>query len=236
MRQTIRLLSIDLRGTSQAVRDAFTPGREELAELSARARVAAPDGELVVLVHTDRFELYTTEEARQTVFRSVLAPLVERVPNTERASIHTSEVVGVAAAWHLMHLVVGSSAQSGVRMLGSLNTAVERARAAGTLGQELTALFECAADAGWRVQGETTLGDFTSSTGERELERFEAERIIEEELVNWQAARARNGVVQSIPASRLDPSYYAAAEPGSSIRLKVPALRSLSRPGFAKLA
>ena len=236
MRQTVRLLSIDLRGIPRAAREALTPGRAELATLSAKVRATAPGVELVLLADGDRFEIYTTEEARQVAFGTVLAPLVESLSSEARSSIRTTEVVGVAAAWHLMHLLVDSSAHSGVRMLGVLNVAVERARAAGTLGQELSALFACAADAGWRVQGETVLGDPASSLGERELDWFEAQRIVEEELVHWQAARASDGVVQSVPPKLLDATYYAASEPGSSVRLKVPALRQLGSAEWRKLA
>jgi hypothetical protein len=236
MRQTVRLLSIDLRGTTPEVRAALTPGRTELDELAEEVRAVAPGVELVLLADTDRFEVYTTEEARQPVFRTVLALLVARLPSEARASIRTTEAVGVAAAWHLMHLMVDSSARSGVRMLGVLRTAVERARASGTLGHELGALFACAADAGWRVQGETTLGDPASTLGERELDWFEAQRIIDEELVNWQAARASDGVVQSVAPRALESSYYAAAEPGSSIRIKTTGLRDLALPDLRKFA
>jgi glutamyl-tRNA reductase len=236
MRQTVRLLSIDLRGIPRAARDALTPARTELEAMSAKVRAAAPGVELVLLADADRFELYTTEEARQVAFGTVLAPLVAGLSSEARASIRTTEAVGVAAAWHLMHLLVDSSAHSGVRMLGTLNVAVQRARATGTLGHELSALFACAADAGWRVQGETTLGDPASSLGEREVDWFEAQRIVEEELVHWQAARASDGVVQSVPPKLLDPSYYAASEPGSSVRLKVPALRQLGIAELRKLA
>jgi glutamyl-tRNA reductase len=107
-------------------------------------------------------------------------------------------------------------------MLGALNDAVVRARRAGTLGSELAALFECAENAGWRIQSETTLGDRQTSTAERELDRFEAERIIDEELVTWQASRASQGSLQSIRVKSLDPSYYAAAEAETGVRLKAP--------------
>jgi glutamyl-tRNA reductase len=227
MSQTIRLLSIDLRQAPPAAREAFAMKRPELDELASRTRAAADGVELLILADDERFELYTTEASRQHVYRSVLGALAERAPSEARVGIRTTEITGVAAAWHLMHRMLGSSERSGVRMLGALNVAVARARAAKNLGPELEALFECVADAGWRVQGETTLGDAESTLAEREVDWFEAERIIEEELVHWQAARAKKGVVQSIPASQLDSSYYAAAEPGSSVRLKAPQLRNI---------
>jgi hypothetical protein len=227
MSQTIRLLSIDLSHASPAAREAFALKRAELDELASRARAGEEAVELLILADAERFELYTTEASRQLVYRRVLGALAERAPSAARVGVRTTEIVGVAAAWHLMHRMLGSSDRSGVRMLGALNVAVARARAAKNLGPELEALFECVADAGWRVQGETTLGDPESTLAEREVDRFEAERIIEEELVTWQAARASKGVVQSIPASQLDPSYYAAAEPGSSVRLKAPHLRTV---------
>jgi len=236
MRQTVRLLSIDLRGIPRAAREALTPDRGKLEALSVKVRAAAPGVELVLLADGDRFELYTTEEARQVAFSTVLAPLVADLSSEARASIRTTEAVGVAAAWHLMHLLVDSSTHSGVRMLGTLNAAVTRARSAGTLGHELSALFACAAGAGWRVQEETTLGDPASSLGEREVDWFAAQRIVEEELVHWQAARASDGVVQSVPPKLLDASYYAANEPGSGVRLKVPALRQLGSAEWRKLA
>jgi len=229
MEQTIHLLAIDLRSASAAARDAFAMSRTELASLSTKARAAGQAIEVVVLANDERFEIYTTESARQAVYRAVLGAIVARMPNEERASVRTTEVIGVAAAWHLMQLMTGTGDQSGVRMLGALNHAVVRARASGTLGSELTALFDCATNAGWRIQSETTLGDGQSSRAEQEVDWFEAERIIEEELVTWQAARASQGSVQSIPASRLDSSYYAAAEPGSSIRLRAPHLSNVVR-------
>jgi glutamyl-tRNA reductase len=226
------LLGIDLRSASTAVRDAFAMSRSELAALSSKARAAGRDIEVVVLASDERFEIYTTESARQAAYRAVLGAIVARLPSEDRASVRTTEVIGVAAAWHLMQLMTGADGHSGVRMLGAVNHAVVRARAAGTLGSELTALFECATNAGWRIQSETTLGDGQSSRAEQEVDWFEAERIIEEELVTWQAARASQGSVQSIPASRLDPSYYAAAEAGSSVRLRAPHLSNVVR--FAK--
>lgn len=229
MDRTIHLLAIDLRSTSAAARDAFAMSRDELAALSAKARAAGEDVEVVVLASDERFEIYTTESARPAVYRAVLGAIVARMPSEERASVRTTEVIGVAAAWHLMHLMLGTEGQSGVRMLGNVNHAVVRARASGTLGAELTALFECVTNAGWRIQSETTLGDGQSTPAEQEVDSLEAERIIEEELVTWQAARAGQGSVQSIPASRLDPSYYAAAEPGSGVRLKAPPLSNLVR-------
>jgi len=234
MEQTVHLLAIDLKSASAAVRDAFAMSRNELASLSSKARAAGEDIEVVVLASDERFEIYTTESARQAAYRAVLGGIVNRMPSEERASVRTTEVIGVAAAWHLMQLMTGTEGQSGVRMLGAVKHAVVLARASGTLGSELAALFDCATNAGWRIQSETTLGDGQSSRAEREVDRFEAERIIEEELVTWQAARASQGSVQSIPASRLDPSYYAAAEPGSSIRLRAPHLSNVVR--FAKPA
>lgn len=236
MRQTVRLLSIDLRGISREAREALTPSRADLEALSGKVRAAAPGVELVLLCDADRFEIYTTEEARQVAFGAVLAPLVANLSSEARAGIRTTEAVGVAAAWQLMHRLVDSSAHSGVRMLGALNTAVERARAAGTLGHELSALFACASEAGFRVLGETVLGDPSSSLAEREVDWFEAQRIVEEELVHWQAARASDGVVQSVPPKLLDASYYAASEPGSSVRIRVPALRQLGSAEWRKLA
>jgi len=227
MQRTVRLLAIDLLSASSAVRDAFAMSRDELAALSVSARAAGPDVEVVVLADLHRFEIYTTESSRHAVFRALLGTVAARMPKAELAAVRTIETVGVAAAWHLMQRLVGANGPSGVRMLGLLNAAVVRARSSGTLGRELTALFECAENAGWRIQSETSLGDGSSSRSEQEIDGFEAERIIEEELVKWQAARASQGSLQSVPASRLDPSYYAAAEPGSSIRLKAPGLGSL---------
>lgn len=234
MEQTIHLLAIDLHGVPSAARDAFALSLEELAALSLTARAQRPDVELVILTTGERFEIYTTEAARQSVYRTVLGAIVARVPREQRSAVRTTELLGVAAAWHLLHLTTGDHGRSGVRVLGALNDAVLRARRAATLGSELAPLFECAVNAGWRIQSETTLGDGETSAGQRELEQFEAERIIEEELVTWQASRASQGSMQSIPAKALDPSYYAAAEPGSSVRLKAP--RSAAFPSFAESA
>ena len=235
MQQTVRLLAIDLLNASSAVRDAFAMSRDELAALSMRARAAGQDIEVVVLADEARFEIYTTESSRQAVFRAVLGIVSARMPRSELATVRTTEAIGVAAAWHLMHRLLGENGPTGVRMLGALNAAVVRARSSGTLGGELAALFACAENAGWRIQSETSLGDGSSSPAEQEMDWFEAERIIEEELVTWQAARARQGSLQSVPASRLDPSYYAAAEPGSSVRLKARGLGTLV-PGLARPA
>jgi glutamyl-tRNA reductase len=224
---TVRLLRIDLRGASPAARDAFAMSQDELATLSIRAAAAGKHVEAVVLDDEESFEIYTTESSRHAVYRTVLGSIVGRMPGAERQFVRTTEIIGVAAAWHLMQRLCGANGRSGVRMLGALDRAVTRARATGTLGSELFALFGRAADAGWRIQSETMLGDSQISRAEREIDRFEAERIIEEELVMWQAARASEGSVQSIPVSRLDSSYYTASEPGSDIRLKVPSLGEL---------
>jgi hypothetical protein len=70
------------------------------------------------------------------------------------------------------------------------------------------------------VDTETAFGDSTKSDIERELDFFEAERIVEEELVAW---KARHGLAKSAPLAALDVSYYSSSEPGSAIRLKAPA-------------
>ncbi|HEV8548912.1 MAG TPA: hypothetical protein VGQ57_07790 [Polyangiaceae bacterium] len=220
MEQTIHLLAIDLQSVSSAARDAFAMSIDELTLLSMKARGEGSDIEVVILCDDERFEIYTTESARPTVFRAVLGTIVARMPTELRATVRTTELLGVAAAWHLMHLTTGESGRSGVRVLGELNDAVVRARRAGTLGSELTALFDCSVNTGFRIQSETTLGDPETSRVQHELDAFEAERIIEEELVTWQASRASQGSVQSIVPKGLDPSYYAAAEPGSSVRLR----------------
>jgi len=221
----LRMLSIDLREAAPAVRDALRLSHAELDELVHHACSSRRTFELVIVSHPDRVELYSTDAGHVAAFRAVLFELVVRAGGRESLrALPAVETTGLLVARHLLRDAAGIEGHSVFAMLRELNAAVTRARGAGTLGPELSALFGSAIEAGWRAYTETALGDSTKSQAERELDSFEAERIAEEELVAW---KAEHGVAKSAPPPALDVSYYSPVEQGSAIRLKLPAeLRS----------
>lgn len=214
----LRMLAIDLRNAHPAAREALRLSHAELDDLLRNACSGGKQFELVVVSEADRFEIYSSEESHSAAFRAVLFELVVRAGGRETLrSLPTLEASGDAVARHLLSRAAGVGGSSVFEMLRELNVAVTRSRAAGTLGAELTALFASAIEAAWRVYTETSVGDSTKSTIERELDVLEAERIVEEELVAW---KAQHGIAKSAPPVALDVSYYSSTEPGSAIRLK----------------
>ena len=214
----LRLLTIDLRNTAPAVREALQLSHAELDELVRNACSTGKQFDLALVSYPDCFEIYSTDASHAAAYRAVLFELVVRAGGRENLrALPTVEVTGPAVARRLVRRAAGLEAPSVFEVLRELNVAVTRGRAAGTFGPELSALFGAAIEAGFRVYTDTALGDSTKSQAERELDMLEAERIVEEELVAW---KAQHGVAKSAPPPALDVSYYSSAEPGSAIRLK----------------
>jgi hypothetical protein len=214
------MLAIDLREADPAARRALALTHSDLDALMNDARSTGKRFELSLVAHTDCLELYSTEADHVAAFRAVLFELVVRAGGRERLRLlPATEVTGALVTQRLLRQAAGLEGRTVFEMLRELNASVTRARAAGTLGPELSALFGSAIETGWRTYTETALGDATKSEAEREVDVPEAERIVEEELVAWKAERR---VVSSAPPPALDVSYYSASEPGSAIRLVVP--------------
>ncbi len=190
MNQPIRLLAIDLRKATPALREALMLTPSELDELVARVRSFEGRIDLVIVSDQSRIELYSTEPNHTKAFRAVLRELIGRVGGRDAlGDLPTIEASGSAAAEHLLRLAVGiDGGSSGLANLGALNLAVARARRNGTLSRESELLFTKAAEAGWRAYCETAVSDATRSQGEREVATLEAERIADEALVTWKTA------------------------------------------------
>jgi glutamyl-tRNA reductase len=217
---TAALLAIDLVDASVEVLNALTLDGPEIDAVIRGARRELGDIELVIISDARRFELYTTEASTPAVFRCILLKLLARAGSrTSLAELRTVEARGPAVVRHAMRLASGVGCASALEMLGEINHALIRSRAAGTLGPELSALFSASLATGLRASTETHAGDPGRSREERELAVFEVDRIIEEEVVGWRTARLRDAALE------VDPSSYLAVEAGSSVRLSLAALR-----------
>ena len=189
LNQPVRLLAIDLRKATPALREALQLKPTELDELVARVRSFEGRLDLVIVSNDTRIELYSTEPNHTKAFRAVLRELIARVGGRDAlGDLPTMEASGSAVAEHLLRLAVGIEDSSGLENLGALNLAVARSRRAGTLGRESSALFTNAIQAGWRAYCETAVSETTRSQLEREIATLEAERIVSEALVAWKAA------------------------------------------------
>jgi hypothetical protein len=184
------------------------------------------DVELVLLSDALRFELYTTEARAGAVVRSVLLRLLERAGDRAKlGELRSIRADGPAVLRRLMRKASGIGCAPGVKMPAALELAVTSARAAGTLGVELEALFGSAIAAGVRVGAETSIAEAGDDSHDRELVLLEIERIVEEEIVLWRSARMHE-CAEHAPPESLDAGRYLRAEPASAVRAKLSGLLS----------
>jgi hypothetical protein len=187
--ETVYLLTIELPASDRENRLCFS--RREQAAWCAEA--GARGASLVVLLSDDRIELYSTERDRTSAFRPVLKALAaaaRKHPELRRA--RTVSKSGTLAALHLLRHAAGleGEALGDPRFVAELHMATATAGASLALGPSLGSLFRASANAHRRIRQETALGDPAADPTLRELERLSAERIVEEELLAWQAQEA----------------------------------------------
>lgn len=182
----IYLLGIDLTSAPDELRDALCLDDEELVTLLQRVRTEVGGLELAAIATSERIELYGSGAQWRAGFRMVLRHLSARAASLPGlGALRVLEAEGVPAARHLMRITAGlETSLTHPQALAAVDAATRAAKAAETLGDDLRTLFDCASLAAARRVRETNEAD-------GELAEPEVERIVEEELLSWQASCAR---------------------------------------------
>ncbi len=186
----INLLAIDLTTAPELLRSSLYIDRDELTVLLDRIRLQLSELELVVVSSDERVELYGAGANWRRGFQHVLRELAARAGELSGfGALRTFEIGGVAAGRHLMRVATGLESYFGAAELAlrTVDDAAQVARMAHTLGDDLSTLFTCAATAGARCGRETKFASAIVTDAELDLEVPEVERIVEEELMAWQA-------------------------------------------------
>jgi len=213
--ETIELLAVDLRVADEKSRALLTLAGADVSDLLEVVGADRPV-ELVVLADADRLEFYAPATDGATTFGRALAWLLHRAGSVQSvAGAPVLKARGFDTARHLFRSAVGLDPGSTIlERIAAMQSALTRASLAGTLGRSTSVLFERAVQAAWRAQGETALGQ-SPIIAEWELERPEAERIVEEELCSFRADQER-----AVPSRSTAPaSLYPVREPASMLRL-----------------
>jgi glutamyl-tRNA reductase len=175
----IGLLGLDYQGAPSEVRGWLTFEGARLAE-ALRALKALPAlGEVAILSTCNRTEVYYTSAsgedgevsaivrdwvlaaARQAAHVPAAHAREVRNPSPEHQLLNALyEHVGGAAAEHLLRVAAGLRSQvvGEAQILGQVRDALATAEAAGTVADELRALFTAAVKTGKRARAETALG------------------------------------------------------------------------------
>ncbi len=149
-----------------AVREAVLAATGAVAQALAGSLLAESGvREWAVLSTCNRFELYIVREASADVdglFRRWLASLALDADRPER---YFYRLVGQDAGRHLLRVGAGLDSQvlGEPQILGQITDALETARAEGTVGPQLNALFLAAIRAGKRARSETAISQHPAS-------------------------------------------------------------------------
>jgi glutamyl-tRNA reductase len=183
----IYLLAIDLTSAPAELSQALRVDRDELVMLLDQARIELGELEMVVISSEERIELYGAGLNWRRGFRLLLRAFSARTAGfAGLGSLRVLEANGVPAGRHLVRITAGlETALVQSEAMRVVDEAAQVAKLAGTLSQELGTLFDHAAAAAARRVGETNGVD-------AELAVPEIERIVEEELIAWQAWCARD--------------------------------------------
>lgn len=158
-------MSILLLGTSHrtapiAVREALSFSGEAALALQRRARLDLD--ELVVLSTCHRTELYASSHRGADAAEASLRRLVREAKGADvlAPGSHLYRLLDHAAARHLLRVAAGleSLVLGEPQILGQVRQALIGARAAGSVGATLGALFDSALRAGKRARSETEIG------------------------------------------------------------------------------
>ncbi len=222
-------LTMDFEFAPTSVRPAFVFEPAELARIAQRA---GSDGlPLLVLCTPTLLHLVSTNKSHVRAFRPVLARIHERARNAEGwGALPVRIARGSESARQLLrHAIPNAPTEPGVRQFAAvLRAAAMLSQRAGAFSAELGALLRMIEQTVSRVCDETGLGRFGSGSAELELEleTLVAQRIIEEELVAWQACYPALRSSRH-PISNAGIGAFEAEEPHSGIRL--PARSVLSK-------
>jgi len=183
----IFLLAIDLTPASPELAGALRLERDDLVMLLDQARIELGELEMVVIGTEERIELYGAGENWRRGFRLLLRELSARTAGfSGLGALRVLETHGVPAGRHLVRITAGlETALVQSEAMRVVDDAAQVAKLAGTLSKDLSTLFDCAISAAGRRVEETNGAD-------AELAVPEIERIVEEELLTWQAWCARD--------------------------------------------
>lgn len=228
---SLHLLSIDLCSAPNSLRAVLALGPNDVQHWLERARAAGAP--LAIVCGPDSVDLYSSEAGRRAAFKPLLESLWSLGRNLEGFErVRTREAVGQAAVRHMLRQAAGlESTEHGLSYAGAISAACVQATRYGTLSDELEELFAVARATAVRSESETELGAPSSTRASRQIEALSAERILEEELVAFQAAVANDQARRSsTPAPRSSLPPYSTEELGSSVRLRVAPFSLLPLP------
>lgn len=228
---SLHLLSIDLGSAPSSLRAVLELVPHDVEHWVRRARMAGAP--LAIVCGPDSVDLYSSDAGRRAAFKPLLQSLWSLGRNLDGFDrIRTREAYGHAVVRHLLRQAAGlESTEHGLSYSGCIAKARAQAARFGTLSDALSDLFELASTTAERSETETGVSAATSTRASRQLEALSAERIMEEQLLAYQAAseRAFRSTFPAPAASSRPPSRssYAADEPDTGVRLRVTPFRSL---------
>ncbi len=231
--EDLRLLVVDGTSLTGDERLHLWPRDSEVRDWYIQA---AQQGVALVVVRTkDTIELYTTQRDRQLACSVPLLALAQRSQARPALSrVRVTPHRGIEAARHLFALTAGIGTTRGKAKvtLARIEFAALLAGKAGALSPTIDSLFRAAIQVGHRVDDEALVGHPNPSAALRELADIGAERIVEEELLNWKAEQSRlhrsfslteNLVRNSLkaPASTRESEFLEDDEAPSGVRIRV---------------
>jgi hypothetical protein len=191
-KEELRLLVVEADALSPTERVYLLPRESEVRDWYVQA--ADQGVSLVVLRTEDTIELYSTHQDRQLACSPPLMTLAQR--GQSRPELGRVRVVprrGVDVARHLFSLAagIGMSPGKAKQCQSRIQLATMMASKAGCLGATVESLFRTAINVAHRVETEALVGRPKSTQSLREIAEIGANRIVEEEITNWQTEQAR---------------------------------------------
>ncbi|HEY2407443.1 MAG TPA: hypothetical protein VGI10_15640 [Polyangiaceae bacterium] len=211
-----QLLQIDAAHAADGVRAAVAFDAVALAQLLGAARAAGVPLAIVSSQHS--LTLFSTDGGHLRAFAPVLARLRERAQRVAGlGALRVRALRGSDVARWAVREACGFESRGPSDFLSAWRDAAAEAARAGTLSAELSELIELAQRARDRVHLETRFAGEHASADAVELELLAAERIVEEEIVEWQfsAPELRAASVR-VPAL----SGFPSEEAESAVRLR----------------
>jgi glutamyl-tRNA reductase len=175
MAYTPHVIGIDIHGADWATLSALSVHGSDADPLYETSAAQMPDCELVVLSTCHRVEFYVAAEEDDVVL-SWLSLLPRALSAwSDEAVFGLQHLSGREAAAHLFRVASGldSAILGELEILAQVREARDRARAHGTLGPTLDALFSDAISTSRRVRAETGIGDESLGIGPAVAARIE---------------------------------------------------------------
>ena len=214
-------LTVDFRHAPDRVRACFALPAEELCDLLCHAGQSGSP--LILLCAKTTLTLISTSRWHVRAFRPVLARLRERTLAVDGwRSLPVRITSGSDAGRQLVRQAIAEATfVTEIRAFArQLRAAAELSASSGAFSNELGALVHMTEHIAERMTQETGLGRGGVSAAEIELEILAAERIVEEEIVAWQAScpelRSSNP-----PISDAESTSFSDEERHSMVRIRV---------------